>query len=47
MSTMAKPTSEGDDAFFERMFSKLPEDVAESFDDAQLKAIYSAFATRP
>ena len=43
MSTMAKPTSEGDDAFFERMFSKLPEDVAESFDDAQLMVVSCCF----
>ena len=36
----------GDDAFFERFFSKLPQDMARSFDDAQLKAIAYAFGTR-
>ena len=46
MNPVSKPASNDDDAFFERLFSKLPKDVAESFNDAQLKAIAGAFATR-
>ncbi len=44
---VARPIlDDGDEAFFERLFSMLPSDVARSFNDAQLKAISCAFATR-
>ena len=46
MSVVSKQASDGDDAFFERLFSKLPSDVARSFNDAQLKVISCAFGTR-
>ena len=46
MSTIAKQASDGDDAFFERLFSKLPKDVARSFYNTQLKAISTAFGMR-
>lgn len=36
----------GDDAFFERLFTMLPEDVARSLNDAQLEAIACAFGAR-
>lgn len=37
---------DSDEAFFERLFSMLPSDVAQSFNGDQLKAIASAFGTR-
>jgi len=46
MSVVSKQASAGDDAFFERLFSKLPSDVATSFNDDQLKVISYAFGTR-
>ena len=46
MSVVSEQASDVDDAFFERLFSKLPSDVARSFNDAQLKAIAYAFGTR-
>ncbi len=36
----------GDEVFFGRLFSKLPSDVARSFNDAQLMAVAYAFGTR-
>ena len=46
MSVISKQASASDDAFFERLFSKLPSDVARSFNDDQLKVISCAFGTR-
>ena len=46
MSVVSKQASAGDDAFFERLFSKLPSDMATSFNDDQLKVISYAFGTR-
>ena len=46
MSVDSAQASVGDDAFFERLFSKLPSDVATSFNDDQLKVISYAFGTR-
>ena len=46
MSVASKQDSAGGDAFFERLFSKLPSDVATSFNDDQLKVISYAFGTR-
>ena len=46
MNVISMQASDGDDAFFERLFSMLPSDVARSFNDAQLKAIACAFGTQ-
>ena len=46
MSVVSKQASDGDNAFFERLFSKLPSDVARSFNDAQYEAIECAFGAR-
>ena len=46
MAVVAEQATDGDEAFFERLKAKLPRDVAESFNDAQLKAIEYAFGAR-
>ena len=46
MNAIPMQSSDGDEDFLERLFSKLPADVARSFNDAQLAAIACAFGAR-
>ena len=46
MNAIPMQSSGGDEDFLERLFSKLPADVARSFNDAQLAAIARAFGAR-